>query len=241
MNRPSASPLPILATLVLATGMVSGARAQQADLDAGLRAEVSRLAQEAAAPTTQQPGLRVQVEVGQMDPRLHLAPCQRIQPYLPAGLPAWGRTRIGLKCTQGAKPWNISVPVTVHVFRQALVLRDALPGGTELEAGQLMPAEVDVAAAPGAAVLDFAQAVGRTLSRPLPAGATLRVTDLKARQWFAAGETVRVVANGPGWAAATEGRAMTPGIEGQLVRVRVESGKLLTGKAVADGTVEINL
>ena len=127
-------------------GLAAHAWAQEAEVAPELRSEVSRLAEEAATQRDgQQTGLRVKVEVGQLDPRLHLAPCQRIQPYLPPGLPAWGRTRIGLKCTQGAKPWNISVPVTVHVFRQAMVLRDALPGGTELDAGQLVPDDILIA------------------------------------------------------------------------------------------------
>lgn len=222
-------------------GLAAHAWAQEAEVAPELRSEVSRLAEEAATQRDgQQTGLRVKVEVGQLDPRLHLAPCQRIQPYLPPGLPAWGRTRIGLKCVQGPKPWNISVPVTVHVYRNAQVLREALPGGAVLDAGQLMEAEVDIAAAPGAAVLDPAQAVGRTLARPLPAGATLRVTDFKPRRWFDAGATVRVVASGPGWSASTEGQAMNPGIEGQLVRIKVDSGKLLVGRPTADGWVEIS-
>jgi len=237
---PSFRPLPHLTATALCV-LAAHAWAQQAEVPAELRNEVTRLAEEAATQRdAQQPGLKVKVEVGQLDPRLQLAPCQRIQPYLPPGLPAWGRTRIGLKCIQGAKPWNISVPVTVHVYRNAQVLREALPGGTVLDAGQMMEAEVDIAAAPGAAILDPAQAVGRTLSRPLAAGATLRVTDFKPRQWFAAGSTVHVVASGPGWSAATEGQAMNPGIEGQLVRVKVDSGKLLVGRPTADGWVEIS-
>jgi flagella basal body P-ring formation protein FlgA len=237
---PSFRPLPRLTATALCV-LAAHAWAQQAEMAPDLSSEVSRLAEEAATQRdAQQAGLRVKVEVGQLDPRLHLAPCQRIQPYLPPGLPAWGRTRIGLKCVQGAKPWNISVPVTVHVYRNAQVLREALPGGTVLDAGQLMEAEVDIAAAPGTAILEPDQAVGRTLARPLPAGATLRTTDFKPRRWFDAGATVRVVANGPGWAASTEGQAMNPGIEGQLVRVKVDSGKLLIGRPTAGGWVEIS-
>lgn len=237
---PASRSLPRLTATALCV-LAAHALAQQAEMAPDLSKQVSRLAEEAATQReAQQAGLRVKVDVGQLDPRLHLAPCQRIQPYLPPGLPAWGRTRIGLKCVQGAKLWNISVPVMVHVYRNAQVLRDALPGGTVLDAGQLMEAEVDIAAAPGAAIFDPAQAVGRTLARPLPAGASLRTTDLKPQRWFDAGATVRVVASGPGWSASTEGQAMNPGIEGQLVRVKVDSGKLLVGRPTADGWVEIS-
>jgi flagella basal body P-ring formation protein FlgA len=184
---------------------------------------------------------RIEVEIGTLDPRLKLAPCERVEPYLPPGLPAWGRTRIGLKCTQGAKAWNVTLPITVHAFRQAQVLTAALPAGTVLDASHLMSAEVDLAAAPGAAVLDARSVLGRSLARPLAAGATLRQPDLKARQWFAAGDTVKVVAVGPGWSIATEGQAMSPGIEGQTIRVRTENGRLVQGRPVADRQVEVGL
>lgn len=194
-----------------------------------------------AAAAAARPLPRITVEVGQLDPRLRLAPCQKIEPYLPAGLPAWGRTRVGLRCTQGAKLWNVTLPVTVHAFAQAQVLTASLPAGTPLEAGHLSTAEVDLAAAPGAAVLDAASVLGRSLSRPLAAGATLRQTDLKPRQWFAAGETVKVLAGGPGWRIATEGQALNPGIEGQPVKVRTENGRLLQGRPVGDRQVEVSL
>jgi flagella basal body P-ring formation protein FlgA len=83
--------------------------------------------------------------------------------------------------------------------------------------------------------------VGRVLARLLAAGQALRQTDLKSRQWFAAGETVSLVAVGPGYSVSGEGQALTPGIEGQVVRVRTENGRVVTGQAVAEHRVEIPL
>jgi flagella basal body P-ring formation protein FlgA len=82
---------------------------------------------------------------------------------------------------------------------------------------------------------------GRTLTRPITAGAAIRQTDLKVRQWFAAGDTVRVIAAGPGFAVSGEGVAMNPGLEGQTVRVRTESGRVVTGRATGDRRVEVLL
>jgi flagella basal body P-ring formation protein FlgA len=79
------------------------------------------------------------------------------------------------------------------------------------------------------------------LARPLAAGDTLREQDLRARQWFAAGDTVRIVAGGTGWRIDSEGQALGPGIEGQSVRVRTESGRIVSGIAVADRRVEVAL
>ena len=110
-----------------------------------------------------------------------------------------------------------------------------------LDASLLSQAEVDIAAAPGAAVSDPMLAVGRTLGRSVAAGATLRQSDLKARQYFAAGETVRVTALGPGWSVVTEGQAIGAGIEGQPVHVRTEGGRLLTARPSGDRQVEVTL
>jgi flagella basal body P-ring formation protein FlgA len=82
---------------------------------------------------------------------------------------------------------------------------------------------------------------GRTLGRALQPGQGLRATDLRQRQWFAAGDTVQVLARGNGFAVSGEAQALNPGIEGQPVRVRTESGRVLTGTPVADRRVEVLL
>ena len=211
--------------------------------DNGLLKQVETMARSGASAATaaQTQGVRVDVKVGKLDPRLKLAPCQHIDTYLPPGLPVWGATRIGLRCTQGAKLWNVSIPIQVSVYAQATVLKTAVAAGTVLDASQLAQAEVDIAAAPGAAVSDPMLAVGRTLGRSVAAGATLRQTDLKARQFFAAGETVRVTALGPGWSVETEGQAIGAGIEGQNVNVRTAAGRLLSARPTGDRAVEVTL
>jgi flagella basal body P-ring formation protein FlgA len=211
--------------------------------DNQLLQQVETMARSGASAATagQARGMRVEVKVGKLDPRLKLAPCLHIDTYLPPGLPVWGATRMGLRCTQGSKLWNVSIPIQVSVWAQATVVKTALAAGSVLDGSQLDQAEVDLAAAPGAAVSDPALAIGRTLGRSVAAGATLRQTDLKARQYFAAGETVRVTALGPGWQVVTEGQAVSAGIEGQTVHVRTESGRLLNARPTGDRQVEVAL
>lgn len=240
--RPAARRLAGLALAVLAAAASAQDEPGYAPDDALLK-QVETMARNgaAAASAEQGPGVRVEVKVGKLDPRLKLAPCQHIAPYLPAGLPVWGATRIGLRCTQGARPWNVSIPIQVSVYAQATVAKSALPPGTVLDASMLMQSEVDIAAAPGAAVPDPMLAIGRTLGRSVAAGATLRQADLKPRQFFAAGETVRVTALGPGWQVVTEGQAVGAGIEGQSARVRTDGGRLLNARPTGDHQVEVTL
>ena len=185
-------------------------------------------------------GRRVEIEVGTLDPRLRLAPCDQIEPYLPANARLWGRSRIGIRCLTGPTRWNVYLPVTVKVFAPALVATRALPAGTLLAEGDLAQAEVDLAEDTSNALFQPALAIGRTIDRPLPAGRSLRQSHLKPRQWFAAGEVVQVVAQGPGFRVAGEGQALTPGTEGLPVRIRTESGRILTAQAVGERRVEVN-
>jgi flagella basal body P-ring formation protein FlgA len=69
----------------------------------------------------------------------------------------------------------------------------------------------------------------------------VRSTSLKQREWFAAGDTVMVRVMGPGYAIAGQGQAMTVGVEGREVKVRFESGRVVTGRATADRQVEVLL
>jgi flagellar basal body P-ring formation protein FlgA len=187
------------------------------------------------------PGLRVEVRVGELDPRLKLAPCASVQPYLPVGMKLWGQARIGLRCADAGVRWNVFLPITVDVFGPGLVAAAALPAGATLTAGDLKPASVNLSAASSAALTASELAIGRTLARPLSPGDALRDADLRARQWFAAGDSVRIVAGGSGWRIHGEGQALNPGLEGQMVRVRTESGRIVNGVAAGDRMVEVPL
>lgn len=181
---------------------------------------------------------RVEVSVGSLDPRLRLAPCAKIEPVIPPAARLWGKVRIALRCTEGAR-WQVYLPVTVKVFGAGVVAQRALPAGTVLAAADLGTAEVDLAADPQGAIGRPELAVGRALARPLVTGQPVGHADLRARQWFAAGDTVQIVAAGPGFRIGGVGQALSAGVEGQTARVRVEGGRTLTGRPFADRKIEV--
>ena len=214
-----------------------------APLPDDLTAEVQRLASQAALLVWPASATlpRVEVVVGRLDPRLSLAACQEIVPFLPPGARALGSTRIGLRCAKGPSAWRVTLPVTIKVWGPALVARTALPAGTVLQAGQFTIGEVDLASRPDAAIGQDRDAIGRTLQRGLAAGDALRTNDLRQRQYFSAGDTVRVVAVGAGFSVGSEGRALGPGNEGRSAQVRLESGRVITGVATGERRVEVAL
>lgn len=198
---------------------------------------VAREGAEALAPK----GARIEVVPGQLDPRLRLAPCARIEPYLPAGNRAWGRTRVGLRCVDGPTAWNVFLPVTVRVYASAVVFATSLPAGTVLDASHLALAEVDWAETGTPPLGDPSRLVGRTLARPMAAGAAARAVDVRPRQWFGAGETVRITARGRGFAISGEAQALSNGIEGEVARLRTEGGRIVSGIPVGPRMVEVAL
>jgi flagellar basal body P-ring formation protein FlgA len=210
--------------------------------DALLQAQQQALALAMQAARTLAPaGARVVVLPGALDARLQLAPCERVEPFLPPGSPPWGKARVGLRCTSGPVAWQAWLPVTVQAFAPALVARTAMAAGGRLDATQFLLAEVDWAASPGLPLVQAADVEQRQLARPLRAGQPLRAGDLRTRQWFAAGDAVALVARGAGFAVSGEGVALDAGLQGQPARVRTGSGRVLHVRPVAERRAEVTL
>jgi flagella basal body P-ring formation protein FlgA len=112
----------------------------------------------------------------------------------------------------------------------ALVANAPLPAGHVLAAGDLRSAEVNLAVTPTAPLARQELAVGRALARPLLAGTALQAIDRRARQWFAAGDSVRLVA--AAWRINGEGRALAAGARADGARAH-QSGRVVSN-AVPD-------
>lgn len=186
-------------------------------------------------------GLRVEVAVGTLDPRLKLAACGNMEPYLAPGARLWGKSRVSVRCVDGITRWNVSVPVTVAAWGKAWVVRGQIPAGAILGAQDFVEAEVNWAEESSAVLRDRSLWVGFSATRPLTTGQTLRADMVRPAQVFQAGSQVKVVAMGAGFQIASDGQALTAGVVGQAVRVRMDSGKVALGTVLDGKTVKIEL
>jgi flagellar basal body P-ring formation protein FlgA len=230
-----------LSWVLASVAAVGGAAAQSTaapDVLAPLLRQAQQFTFDAARHAA--PGRRVEVQLGALDPRLRLAPCARAVPFLPDSARLWGRSRIGLRCERGAS-WRVFVPVTVKIYGTALAAAAALPAGRVIVHADLVQAVVDLAETQSQPLTEPQLALGRVLQRPLAAGQALRADHLKARVWFDAGDAVKVVARGTGFQAMGSGVALGAGVEGQVTRVKTESGRILSGRAVAPGAIDVTL
>lgn len=181
---------------------------------------------------------RVEVTLGQLDPRLQLAPCARVEPFIPANARLWGRSHVGLRCTQGAT-WSVQMPVTVRVFGPALVATRPLAAHAPVGADDVTLAEVEWTREPQGVVTDPAQLDNRVPTRPIAIGQPLPLAALRAPVVISPGDPVKVLGQGQGFAVSADAVALAAAQDGQPVRVRTESGRVLTGTARSGRRVEV--
>jgi flagella basal body P-ring formation protein FlgA len=192
-------------------------------------------------PSKEAMPLRMEVSVGSLDSRLQLAPCSRVEPYIPPGTRLWGKTRLGLRCTDGQVKWNVFLPVTIKATGPAWVVKRDVASGAVITEADLTQANVDWAQDSSPVIADIAQVAGQVATRPLSTGQTLRQNMVRPAQVFQAGAQVRVIAVGTGYQITSDGQALAAGVIGQQTRVRMDSGRIMTALVLDARTVRLEL
>lgn len=182
---------------------------------------------------------RFDIEVGELDPRLNLAPCQAMEPFVPPGAQLWGATRLGIRCVQGAT-WRVTVPVNIRVWGTALQLTRAVPAGQPVSELDVEEADVELSRLPVGSWLAREQLEGKIASRALTPGTVLRQGDVRQPMTIASGDLVTIVLRGNGFSISGEGKALGPAAPGQSLRVQAASGKILQGTVRSGRQVEVS-
>lgn len=181
---------------------------------------------------------KVSVTVGALDQRMSLAACVAPEAFQQPGARALGKTTVGLRC--GAPtPWTIYVQAQVSVLTEYVAAAVPLVQGQPIDATQLVMVKGDLGSLPNGVLTDIAQAIGRTSSMSIAAGAPLRADSVKSRPVVQQGQSVRVVSGGANFKVSTEARAIGSAAEGQVVQARTAGGTMISGVARAGGLVEV--
>lgn len=181
---------------------------------------------------------RVEIVVGELDPRLSLAYCRKIEPFLPAGTRAWGRIKVGMRCRDGAT-WTVFLPVTIKVFGNALTAKKALMFGTTPADTDVELVESELSLETGTPFSDLKKVEGRVLARGLFPGQILRTEYFRAAQAISQGDQVTLMAKGNGFTVSADGEALAHALDGQSVRVKTETGRIVSGTARPGRVVEL--
>jgi flagella basal body P-ring formation protein FlgA len=189
----------------------------------------------AQTQTQSLPG-KVSIQIGDIDPRTVLRACGAMEAFLPNGAQLIGKTSIGVRCNE--KPgWSVFVQATIRVSATLLVASRPLTQNTVLEANDFSLQEGELGQA--GLLTSPAQAIGKTLKFGIGAGQVLRQDMLRAPFVVTQGQTTEVRVRSTGFTVRYSGQAINSGSEGQSVQVRMPSGQVISGAAVADGSVEV--
>ena len=175
-------------------------------------------------------GGEVEVVVGEPDARLALAPCARYEPFVPRGAKLWGRSSLGVRCVEGAS-WTVYVPIEVRVFAPVQVAARQIARGAPVTPEDVRIDRVDLTRIASAVHGADEPLEGLVATRGIAAGEPLRRDLVKPPPILSAGDPVKVVYDGNGFAASIDGKALAPAGEGQAVRVSTANGRILTGVA----------
>lgn len=216
----------------VSTATVSQAKSARPSIGSAIEAFLSQ--------QTRQLDGQVEFEVGSPDPNLSLAPCNSVEPFLPTGTRLWGKSRLGLRCADGAR-WSVTVPLTVRVTGRALVAARALAPGQALSEGDLIEADAELTAEPGTPLRPGTSLEFRALTRAVAPGTVIREDWLRALPVVSQGEIVKMTVRGNGFSISADGVALNNAIDGGQVRIRTENGRTVSGIARPGKVAEIRL
>jgi flagellar basal body P-ring formation protein FlgA len=177
----------------------------------------------------QAPGT-VHVTVGALDSRLRLAECSEpLKAALPPGASFRARMTIAVSCPAGSN-WTVYVPVTVETQTSVLVLKHAAARGVRLTSQDV---EVQTRMVSGSAddyLTEVAELSGRTLKRPLGAGAALTADAMMADSLIRRGQQVTLLAAVGGMEVRARGVAISDAPAAGRVKVQnLSSGRIVEG------------
>jgi flagella basal body P-ring formation protein FlgA len=140
-----------------------------------------------------------------------------------------------------APGWRLTVPARVRRDANVVVLLAPVQGGAAIDAAQLAVQRRDVAGGSGVGMSDPAQVAGHIARRAMPAGTVVTAGDLAdGAGALKRGDPVVIVSRAGGIEVRMGGRALGGAVAGAVVAVEnLESKRIVRGRLVADGVVEV--
>ena len=179
---------------------------------------------------------KVSYKINEIDQRITLSECARLEAFLPSGSQLMGKTAIGVRCNE-ANGWSIFVPVQIRISLNLLVSARPLPLGHTLQKEDIASQAIETSRTDG--LTDPRQAVGKVLRYNIAAGQVLREDMLRLPYSVTQGQVVQLAVQGSGFSIRSEGVALSNASEGQTVQIRTNLGRVISGVARAGGVVEI--
>ena len=221
--------LTLFTLLLLHTSQAAYAASQD---HTSLRTAVTSLVQQQTASL---PG-KVSFNVDEIDRRINLRACSKIEAFLPAGSQLLGRVSVGVRCME-SNGWSIFIPVQIKITRDLLIASRALTMGQVVREEDLARQTTEISQSGG--LTESRQVVGKVLRYSVAAGYVMREDMLRAPYSVKQGQSVQLSVQGSGFTLSSSGVALNNASEGESVQIRTTAGRVVSGIAINEGIVRI--
>jgi len=153
---------------------------------------------------------------------------------------AWGQVFVTLKC-ESTKPWVRPGAIYVAVNGRYMVAARALKAGQVLAPNDWRWAEGELSKLADSVLEDPDLVKDLELSRNFQPNSAFRLNDFRAIAVIKTGDQVRVSMVGRAFTIDASGQAMADAPLGATVRVKIADGKIIQGRVVSPGSVEVLL
>jgi flagella basal body P-ring formation protein FlgA len=229
----------LIKSVVMVAALLASAPVFAAQADAAAIAEAGeRLLRERAQSQADVLGAEIAVRVPTLAARAADAPCKP-EVFLPPGAKPWGKTQIGLRCNDSN--WTVRLPAEVALTATVPVPVRPIKAGAVLAQGDWTMTELNVAAFTRGITPDEQGLAGSRVTRPLRAGEPIPPDALTSAARMGVGEQVRVLLIGKGFTVRSAGEIVQQSTTGGSARVKLESGRTVSGTLRADKQVEVHL
>ncbi len=159
----------------------------------------------------------------------------------PNGLRYWGNTAVYIRILVDGEPLRqVILPFKIHMYDRVAVAARPLRARQVLTEADIRFEEQEIGTKEQRYFFDAADLVGQVITRGLAAGQPILRALVKKPVLIEAGAPVTIVANVNGVEVKTEGVALEPGREGDVIRARNQASRRVVRVRVLDAeTVEV--
>jgi len=180
-------------------------------------------------------------EVQWKDPKIDIPSCPKaIKVDAIQKEKAWGQVFLTLKC-ESAKPWVRPGAIYVTVNGRYMVAARTLKAGQVLGPTDWRWVEGELSKLADSVLEDPDLVKDLELSRNFQPNSAFRLNDFRAIAVIKTGDQVRVSMVGRAFTIDASGQAMADAPLGATVRVKIADGKIIQGRVVSPGSVEVLL
>jgi flagella basal body P-ring formation protein FlgA len=182
-----------------------------------------------------------QFEVQWKDPKIGIPNCPmpiKVEPIQKEK--AWGQVFVTLKC-ESSKPWVRPGAIYVAVNGRYMVAARTLKAGQVLGPTDWRWAEGELSKMADNVLEDPELVKDLELSRNFQPNSAFRLNDFRAMAVIKMGDQVRVSMVGRAFTIDASGQALADAPLGATVRVKIADGKIIQGRVVSPGSVEVLL